>query len=145
MIASALIPIHGVSGIQGDIRVDYRPEATPPQVAQAEAIVAAFDWSDAADATFAAQQVKAVATAGIDNGVLISGDRTERLVRALMEIILDEFNLHAAKHNALLNAIDAATTLANLKTAVLAIPDYPTRTAAQLVTAIKAKIAASAE
>ena len=96
-------------------------------------------------ATQAAQQAKTAATSGIDKGAAVVGDKTERLVRALMEIILDEFNLHAAKHNAVLDAADAAASLADFKTRVALIPDYPTRTAAQLVSAIKAKIAASAE
>jgi len=92
-----------------------------------------------------AQAAKTAATTGIDAGAAVVGDKTERLVRALMEIILDEFNLHALKHNALLDAIDAAASLADFKARVALIPDYPPRTAAQLVTAIKAKLAASAE
>jgi len=53
---------------------------------------------------------------------------------------LDELNADSAKINALLTAIDNASSLANLKTAVLAIKDLPTRTAAQVKTAIRNKL-----
>jgi len=92
-----------------------------------------------------AQAAKAAATSSIDIGSAITGDKMERIVRALVLMILDEFNAHAIKTNAILTAIDNASTLAQLKTAVLAIPDYPQRTAAQLVTAIKTQIAATPE
>ncbi len=46
--ASEGIPIHGFSGRE---TVDYRPEATPEQRQQGDAILAAFDWD--ADAALA--------------------------------------------------------------------------------------------
>jgi hypothetical protein len=61
----------------------------------------------------------------------------EDLLRAFMLLVLSEFNAHTAKVNAILSAIDAATTLANLKTAIAAIPDLPVRTEQQLRTAIR--------
>ena len=45
---AAVCPIDGVSGGQGAVRIDYRPEATQPQRDAALAALAAFDWSDAA-------------------------------------------------------------------------------------------------
>jgi hypothetical protein len=92
-----------------------------------------------------AQKAKTAAASGIDAGAAVVGDKTERLVRALMEVILDEFNLHALKHNAILDSADAATSFADFKARMVLVPDYPARTAAQLVNAIKTKIAASAE
>lgn len=62
------------------------------------------------------------------------------ILRAIVAVTLDELNLHALKINAILDAVDGAATLAALKTAVAAIPDYPQRTPAQLVNAIKNKI-----
>src|SRR5688572_28071332 len=47
-IKAAGIPIHGVSGEQGAVVVQFRPEATAPQQAAAATIVAGFDWSQAA-------------------------------------------------------------------------------------------------
>ncbi len=41
----AVCPIHGVSGSQGNIRIDYKPEATAQQQTDAQAVLAAFDWS----------------------------------------------------------------------------------------------------
>jgi len=62
------------------------------------------------------------------------------VVRALALLILDEFNAHAAKITAILNAADTATSLATFKTEMTAIADQPQRTQAQLVAAIKAKM-----
>jgi len=67
-------------------------------------------------------------------------DQTEDILRAVVLMVLDELNAHSAKVNALLTAIDNASTLANLKTAVAAIADLPTRTAAQVKTAIRSKL-----
>ena len=122
-IRAAGIPIDGVSGSQGSVRVDYQAAATGPQRTQGAAIVAAFDWSAAADATYVAQQAKAQATTGIDTGALQAGDKLERIVRALALVTLDEINLIRAN---------------------FAAPMTP-RTATQLVNAVKAKIAATAE
>jgi len=62
------------------------------------------------------------------------------LLRAVLLTIFDELNLHALKINQILDAVDAATTLADLKTRVAAIPDYPQRTVAQAKAAVKSKI-----
>ena len=67
-------------------------------------------------------------------------DQTEDILRAVVLMTLDEFNAHSAKINALLTAIDNASSLAGLKTAVAAINDLPTRTAAQVKTAIRNKL-----
>lgn len=49
---SAVCPIYGVSGAQGAVEVQFRPEATAGQRAAAQAAVAAFDWSEAAHAAW---------------------------------------------------------------------------------------------
>lgn len=69
-----------------------------------------------------------------------SGEFRAKLLRGVAAVLVDEFNLHALKINAILDAVDGAATLAALKTAIAAIPDYPQRTLPQVVTAIKAKI-----
>ena len=146
---AAVCPIQGVSvptiGSPVGVRIDFDPAATGAQQTAAQAVLAVFDWSDAAQLTVNAQQAKAQATTGIDTGALQAGDKQERLMVAVVELILDEFNLHALKINAILDAVDGAVTLAALKTAVALIADYPQRTKAQLITAIKAKIAATGE
>jgi hypothetical protein len=67
-------------------------------------------------------------------------DQSEDVLRAFMLATLDELNAHAAKTNAILAAINGASSLATLKTAVAAIADYPTRTVAQLRTAVRNKL-----
>lgn len=61
----------------------------------------------------------------------------EDLMRALMLVVLEEFNNHALKINAILDAVDAAGSLVDLKTRIAAISDYPQRTANQIRTAIR--------
>lgn len=63
-----------------------------------------------------------------------------KLMRALLAALLDELNLHASKINSILSAVDAATSLADLKSRIGAIADYPQRTMAQAVASIKTKI-----
>ena len=63
-------------------------------------------------------------------------------IAALALTVLDEFNLHAARVNELLDAIDAATSLGDIKTAVAAMADLPTRTVPQLKTAIRTRLEA---
>jgi hypothetical protein len=72
-------------------------------------------------ATRGAQKAKTAATFSIDNGAAISGDKTERIVRALVLLMLDE-----------INTLRAAASLSP-------------RTVPQLINAIKAQIAATPE
>jgi len=44
-LKDANIPIVGVSGVQGDVRVWFHPSATVQQKVDAAAIVASFDWT----------------------------------------------------------------------------------------------------
>lgn len=96
-------------------------------------------------ATAQAQAAKASATAGIDNGQLVAGDKLERIVRAVALAALDAFNADRQCLTDIKNATAAATSLANLQTRFAAITYPPQVTAAQLVTAIKTKIAATSE
>lgn len=64
----------------------------------------------------------------------------ESVFRAFMLIVLDEFNAHAAKTNSILDAMDASTSLADMKTRIGQIADYPLRTDEQLRTAIRNKL-----
>lgn len=67
-------------------------------------------------------------------------DMVEGIVRAFMLVVIDEFNLHSTRLNAILDAVDAATSLADFKTRVALIPDIPQRTNGQLRTAIGNKL-----
>lgn len=67
-------------------------------------------------------------------------DQMENYLRAFALVMLDEINLHATRVTAILDAIDNNSTLANIRTAVALIPDVPTRTIAQLKTALRNKL-----
>ena len=67
-------------------------------------------------------------------------DQVENILRAFMLIVLDEFNAHALKVNSMLGAMDASTSLADMKTRIAAIADYPARTPEQLTVAIRNKL-----
>ena len=60
--------------------------------------------------------------------------------RALALMVLEESNLHAERITAILDAIDGASSLAQVKTAIALIPDVPQRTSAQLRAAFKTKL-----
>jgi len=60
--------------------------------------------------------------------------------KAFAQIMLDDRNLLAQKITAILNAIDGAATLAQMKAAVALIPDPPQYTLAQLKTALRNKL-----
>lgn len=60
--------------------------------------------------------------------------------RAVLLALVDELNLHALKVNAILDAVDASTSLADLKSRIALIADYPARTVAQAKASIISKI-----
>lgn len=64
-------------------------------------------------------------------------DKPGDKLRALALLILAENNLQAQKINAILEAGETATSLADFKTKMTAITDAPTRTPQQLRGAIK--------
>lgn len=64
----------------------------------------------------------------------------EDVLRAFMLIVIDEFNAHANKVNSMLSAMDAATSLADMKARIGLIADYPQRTEEQLRTAIRNRL-----
>lgn len=67
-------------------------------------------------------------------------DQQEDILRAFMQMCMDEFNMHGQRINAILTAIDGGANIGAIKASVLAIQDVPTRTVQQLRTAIRAKI-----
>jgi hypothetical protein len=72
--------------------------------------------------------------------LLTADDAVSKKEKAVLLVILDEFNAHANKINSVLTAIDGAGTFAAMKTAIAAINDYPQRTAAQIKTSVANKI-----
>lgn len=64
----------------------------------------------------------------------------EAYPRGYALVALDELNAHALKVNSILDAVDAATTFADLKSRVAAITDYPQRTIQQMQNAVRGKL-----
>jgi hypothetical protein len=67
-------------------------------------------------------------------------DRTEDVLRAVVQAVMDELNSTAAAYNALRGACAAATSVADLRTRANATATLPTRTLGQIRTAIRARI-----
>lgn len=130
---------------EGQIVAWRLPEPQPTAQEISAATPQAQAYADAAP-TRAAQQAKTEATAGVDRGAQQAGNATERKIVALVGLILDEFNTHAARQSVLVAQILAASSLADLKTRVTAnVNPIPQRTRAQLIGAIKNKIAETGE
>jgi hypothetical protein len=79
-------------------------------------------------------------TASRDATVAQRVDNVEDALRAVVLVVRDELNLHADKINAILTAIDNNSTLANIRTAIAGIADYPQRTVQQLRDAVRNKL-----
>lgn len=83
--------------------------------------------------------------AAVDAVEALAGENSEinefdrGALRRFILVLLDEFNNHSNKINAILNAIDSANNLADVKTAVAAISDIPVRDLTQLKTAMRGK------
>jgi hypothetical protein len=67
-------------------------------------------------------------------------DNAERITKGLALTILDELNRIASRMRDFDAAVQAASTLPDLKTRVAALSKIPDRTAAQLKAAVKAKV-----
>lgn len=67
-------------------------------------------------------------------------DDVEDIERAFALTALDEFNLHAARITAILNAVDGAGSYGAMRAAIAAIQDVPQRNIAQLKTVLRAKL-----
>ena len=72
----------------GDVRIDFLPEATPTQRAAAASILATFDWSAEADAAAEAAQIRTDAGTLLTTGNGASG----AVLRAVVAVVLDEIN-----------------------------------------------------
>ena len=87
---------------------------------------------------------KAVVDAALDTArkddIADEFDAIDTVMRAFGEVVVDEFNTHAARINAILDAIDGASDFSEVKTAIAAISDINDRTLAQLKTAVRSKL-----
>jgi len=67
-------------------------------------------------------------------------DNVEDVLRATILVLRDELNAHADKINAILDAVDGASNLATLKSAVALIANYPQRSIDNVRTTIRGKL-----
>lgn len=143
-VVAAVCPIHGVSvGAIGDtktVRVDYLETATPQERADADAVVAAFDWSDGADEAYKADQAKLAASQAYDKAQTAEAGSSERIVIALALAALDQFNQQASVITAVMDAALAAKDFDEFKNAVAVIAKTQPLSTEDFVAAIKGKI-----
>ena len=118
----------------GDIFVEWL-QGAEPTAASVQATAATVSGP-----TALARLEKAAAKADLDSGDTQTGVGRNRILIAVVQLMLDEFNRHGTFESQLLAAIAAANSLANLQTRVAAISAVPQRTKAQLVAAVKAAI-----
>jgi len=74
------------------------------------------------------------------DGIADEIDQAQTYSKAAMEVIIDEFNKHSLRLNAVLDAIDGANNLAGVKSAIAAISDLNPRALSQLKTALRGKL-----
>lgn len=136
----SVCPIEGVRIHTGGLSGEYLPKdsATSPQLSAADAVLAAFDWSQSAEDSWLNANARAFGQASLDD------DRTAlyKVLRAEASVLVDEINTLRQWIVAFKVQVAAATTLADLKTRVASLPNMPDRTLEQAKTAIKNTIAA---
>ena len=107
-------------------------QPTEQEVTDAEVSQEYIDW-------YAENGGDPVKTLRKQTGDSLSQD-SGALLRAVILILVDEFNRHSDRTNAILTAVGDATSLATLQSAVGLINPIPARTGAQLKAAAIAKI-----
>jgi hypothetical protein len=116
-----------------------RADSTAAQITLANSLLATteaeLDTWERTDATLNLSR-RAKAKANIETGV---GD-CEKMARAMLMAMNDAVNQTNARLNAVLDAIDANSTYAALRTAVAAINNLPTRTDLQAKNAVLSRI-----
>ena len=131
-LASAGVPVDTVT-ITGAASADvtYQTWATQTQRDQGAALLAAFDWSDAAEQAYQVALSRPLAVSRLN-----LTDAQFMLLRGVVSVLVDEVNALRDWVTSFKAATAAATSLANLQTRVAALPAMPDRTLAQARTAI---------
>lgn len=93
----AVCPISGVSGSQGNVRIDYKAEATSQQQTNAQNALAAFDWSQAAHDLWLERKTNC--TMGRTSAVRLQADRSTTS-NSYQDVVGLSFELEAGKHYA---------------------------------------------
>ena len=143
-LASAGVPANGVT-VTGPTSAtivyytadDKDPQGNPmgpptqSQMDAGAAVLAAFDWSDAAEQAYQAALSRplAVSQLGLTNAQFM-------LLRGVVSVLVDEVNALRDWITSFKTATAAATSLANLQTRVAGLAAMPDRTLSQARTAI---------
>lgn len=139
----AVCPIVGVAigtfGVSSSVVISFDPAATAGQRTAAQGVVNAFDWSDAAQATYDNLQQRTAAS-----NCVTESSAAGKLERATAGVLVDEINSLRQWITSFKAAVAAATTFADLKTRVAALANTPDRTLAQAKTAIQGKATSGA-
>lgn len=133
---AAVCPIVGVR-YGPPTTFDPAPEATPQQLLAAQAVIDGWDFSDAEAERRAARRLLEFLTTP-----------EGRVLRAIVALLVDGDNAELNDLRGWLTdfkaATAAATSLADFKVRVAALPNLPDLTMAQAVTAIKNRITGNA-
>lgn len=74
------------------------------------------------------------------DGIAAQLDAAEDVLRAILAVLVDEFNRHSDRDGLLAAATAAATSLADFKDRIAAVPPVPTRSFADLRDAVRQKL-----
>lgn len=113
--------------------------------AAAQPTINAFDDSPEAHATWLAQKEKTEATSAVDDAFTKTGNRVERIVMSVATSAIKVINNDRITLGQMNAAVQAATSLADLKTRFAAISFPAQITNQQLINSIKADIASTPE
>ena len=116
---------------EGTIRLDWEVAPTAGQITTANTVVQNYDASVGADLAY--ERSLAV-------GLVVNTERLYKVLRGVLLAAVEEVNLMRQRDAAWKTAVANATSLANLKVLIAALPDLPDRTAAQAKTAVVNKI-----
>lgn len=130
---AAVCPIHGIrppeawdGASAAGVSIDFRPEAAPAEQAAAAAVLAAFDWTEQAQAAFEAAREKSRAAAS-----LTGGDAETRRLRNALRVVFAAL-------------VETRQALNEARTA-LALSPLPNRTWPQMLAAAAGQIQAETD
>lgn len=113
----------------------FATSASAADRATVNALIAGWSWTQTAQDAWSVTDQRSRATA-----LLADPAGQEKLLRAVLLVLLDELNALREWLTSFKAATAAATTLADLKVRVAALPAMPDRTAAQARSAVAGKI-----
>jgi len=114
ILVEAGLPVIGVDGNAATghlINIDWRRSPTAAEIAKAETIVTAFDWSASADAAWERDRARASAKERLDEAASAA---EIKLLKAILGLLVDEINTLRGLHGL------PARTVAQVRTAIAA-------------------------